>query len=223
MELELKNILFFLTQGWEFNVRDFHINIGYGTVFLIVFIIYISNKNIKIYGENLDTGNFRYKICVFVSLIFLMLSLVIHEFSHSLVAYLFGIKTVAAGLSFWGTYVETVDKTKGVHKLAPILISFAGPLVNILIGNLALRLSSMISGEFSLSTTFFISETNLGFGIFNLLPIGAMTDGGQMLWYILHIFVSEKVALITLLLVTMSSFFFLYLLISSRKGVKDER
>lgn len=115
---------------------------------------------------------------VFVA-IGIVFSVVLHEFSHAMVASAFGIKIVGAGISWWGAYVEPrTDIT--VLPVPELFISLAGPLANAILGGLAAYVVFCRKESLFENTVQYFALINLQLAILNMLPIGGL-DGAKVL------------------------------------------
>lgn len=120
-----------------------------------------------------------------------MLSIIfIHEFSHIIVAILYGLKVVEIELLPIGGTAK-IENMQGLFPEQEILISLAGPAVNFMIVFMirSLNFNTKIDG----SLLHFFSCGNLMLGIFNLIPALPL-DGGRILRGILHYFIGYKKA-----------------------------
>ena len=106
-------------------------------------------------------------------------SIVLHELGHALMARRYGIETADITLYLFGgvARLERMPRSAGPE----LLIALAGPAVNFAIVAVLLGLIE-IGSAFEIPTTFLlvVLSTNLGLGLFNLLPIFPM-DGGRVL------------------------------------------
>jgi len=91
-------------------------------------------------------------------------ALILHECGHLAVALLCGVKVRTVGICITGLYT----KRESGPRLANLLISFSGPLVNLL---LAAALQSGLPA---------FARVNLIIGIFNLLPL-PHSDGSRII------------------------------------------
>ena len=110
----------------------------------------------------------------------ILLSILIHEISHSLVAQKYGLGVSEIELYLFGG-VSKIEEEPKTPK-SEIIIAIVGPLSSLLIGGsmflvlfLPLHLNTIIS-----ITLFYSGISNIGLGIFNLLPAFPI-DGGRVL------------------------------------------
>ncbi len=105
-------------------------------------------------------------------------SLLVHEFSHALVARRFGVGTEHIDLWALGGLAR-LDR-EPPRPLADAAIAAAGPLSNGILGALFLGIEWQIDGRWSGSSVLtWLGIVNVGLFVFNLLP-GAPLDGGRI-------------------------------------------
>ncbi len=125
----------------------------------------------------------------------LLLSVVLHELGHALVARRFGIATREIVLYPIGGIARLDSMPSGQ---AELLIAAAGPLVNLVLGLLlvlgiaAAGVPWSLSGELS-ATLPWTATANFALFVFNLLPAFPM-DGGRILRAFLSLIVGEEKA-----------------------------
>lgn len=104
-----------------------------------------------------------------------------HELGHALVGRAFGLVPEIHLAAFMGVTRWTGGRPPGTWK--SILISVAGPLVNLFSGGLIFGASRLLPAEPSRLVAYAIEVglwLNLGLGIFNLLPVLPL-DGGKVM------------------------------------------
>ncbi len=113
-------------------------------------------------------------------LLVVFVSVLLHELGHALVARKFGVSpsiTLCAmgGLTSWQSHPELTP-------LRHLLISLAGPAAGFLFGGIVFLVGPRVldSEGFLASVYFDLLWVNVGWGIFNLLPMLPL-DGGQVL------------------------------------------
>lgn len=127
-----------------------------------------------------DDGIWRYILAGLAITFFTILAVVIHEFSHGLVASLFNVKIVGAGMSWWGAYVQpSEDEFSRAAPAVVAMIALAGPLSNIVLGLLAAIPVYLLRESLFENTVQYFSYINLRLAIWNLLPIFVL-DGGRV-------------------------------------------
>ena len=111
--------------------------------------------------------------------IYFLISILIHELSHILMAKIFKINLKNLRVSIFGASLE-IEKNNKNNRMIKILMYLAGPFSNFIIAILVHYLK--IENEEKLK----IIYTNFSLCVFNLLPIIPM-DGGNILKEILRI------------------------------------
>jgi hypothetical protein len=109
------------------------------------------------------------------------LSLGFHELGHILVIQAMGVKW-EFGFSYMGAWTRTPLKTReAIGHFGNSLIHLAGPLFSFLLSVIAIAV--YLIGDRSIHSFFWIRLANFSvlLAITNLLPIGAMSDGGKFL------------------------------------------
>ena len=137
---------------------------GFESIFLLIYVFMI--------GQNLPG---EYLITLFVVFI---LTILLHELGHALVALAQGMMGVSITLSALGGYCSYSGDR---HPYREFLISLTGPVTNLLIAWMChIILSNATIGDPLLR--FFVEQMgwwNLVLGILNLIPIYPL-DGGQV-------------------------------------------
>jgi len=112
----------------------------------------------------------------------LLLSIVLHEFSHSLVARRYGLPIRGISLFIFGGIAEMEDEPPSPK--AEFMMAVAGPLASFIIAGTFyqfLKLASEQSWPEWLGAVFFyLAYLNLVLGVFNLIPAYPL-DGGRVL------------------------------------------
>ena len=110
----------------------------------------------------------------------ILFSILIHELSHSLVAQRFGLNVTEIELYLFGG-VSKIEEEPRTPK-SEVLIAIVGPLSSLLIGGFMLLMFILPISlpAFLLVTLFYSGISNIGLGIFNLLPAFPI-DGGRIL------------------------------------------
>ena len=113
--------------------------------------------------------------------ILILLSILIHELSHSLMALRYGLKVSEIELYLFGGVSKMEEEPKTPK--SELLISIIGPISSFVFGASFLVLFFLTPiplPAWLLVTLFYSGITNIGLGIFNLLPAFPM-DGGRVL------------------------------------------
>ncbi|OPL19647.1 MAG: hypothetical protein AVO35_09995 [Candidatus Aegiribacteria sp. MLS_C] len=111
----------------------------------------------------------------------LLLSIVVHEFSHSIVARRFGLPIGGITLFIFGGIAHMESQPRGPR--AEAMMALAGPLSSILLGGAFLGLHYIIGGNAPLQlrgVIRYLALINLVLAGFNLIPAFPM-DGGRVL------------------------------------------
>lgn len=116
--------------------------------------------------------------------LFLLFSILVHELSHSLVAQKYGLKVSEIELYLFGG-VSKIEEEPKTPK-SEIVISIVGPLSSLLMGFgfLLFVYLPIILHPILAVTLFYSGISNIGLGIFNLIPAFPI-DGGRILRAIL--------------------------------------
>jgi len=127
---------------------------------------------------------------IFVGLIngsIILLSILIHELAHSLVAQKYGLNVTEIELYLFGG-VSKIEEEPATPK-SEMIISVVGPLSSLIIGALFLLILFLVPvglPAIIFVTLLYSGISNIGLGIFNLLPAFPI-DGGRILraflWY----------------------------------------
>jgi Zn-dependent protease len=126
----------------------------------------------------LNLGAWRYVVALAFAVL-LYLSVLIHELSHTVVALRFGLPVRRITLYLLGGVSEIEKPAPTPAKEASI--AFAGPLVSLLLGAIALVASRSLDRHTVAGLlAYALMLSNFGVGIFNLLP-GLPLDGGRVL------------------------------------------
>jgi membrane-associated protease RseP (regulator of RpoE activity) len=140
-----------------------------------------------------------------ISVVFIM---IVHEFSHGVIARAHRVKIRSTGFAFLGAiipivpgaFVEIDEKHLAKKsRFAQLSVFAAGPFANIAFGLLfwAVFLGMQYLGwtsitfKWLLGLVFWLFALNLGVGLFNLVPLGPI-DGGRMLHTTLGHFVHHR-------------------------------
>ena len=111
--------------------------------------------------------------------LFLILSVLVHELAHALVARAFGARVDHIALTLWGGHTQY--RAERMPAIGSVLVSLAGPASNAALAGIThvLELASWSTGPV---TTALVVATrlNLALAVFNLLP-GLPMDGGRTL------------------------------------------
>jgi len=168
-----------------FSLLGFDVKIDLSWIILFMLISWTLSKGLfPFYYGDLATSTYWYMGVA--SALGLFLSIIIHEFSHSLVARQFGIPMQGITLFIFGGVAEMKDEPPSAK--AEFFMAIAGPLSSIAIGaaiyglfqtNAVSALSLPVRGVFM-----YLAGINIILAVFNLFPAFPL-DGGRVLRSIL--------------------------------------
>jgi len=111
--------------------------------------------------------------------LFLILSVLVHELSHALVARAFGAKVDHIALTLWGGHTQY--RAENMPALGSVLVSLAGPASNGLLAAATTGVGAAAGPDSALAVAAsFATWLNVVLALFNLLP-GLPMDGGRAL------------------------------------------
>ena len=157
----------------------FDIPVYVDMTFLILLLLFVNNG-----------GSFSFGL---MQALVLGLSIVAHEFGHSLTGRAFGCETRDINLSIIGGCASmTSMPRKGWQEF---LVASAGPLVSFVLCGLAFLIldTLRIENRFLAYTLGYLYYLNLALGCFNLLP-GFPMDGGRIFRSVMTVFMSRTKA-----------------------------
>ena len=145
--------------------------------------------------QGFDAGGLYGVVNALVFLVFLLVSIVLHEIGHAAAGLLFGLRPVEIALQFFGGYTRYAEPPR--NPLEEAVVSLAGPLVNLALAAL-LYVALAHGGGTALSAPTArlldnLRYANLILGIFNLLPAFPL-DGGSFTRAILSLWLSRALA-----------------------------
>lgn len=109
----------------------------------------------------------------------LIVSVLVHEICHALVARAFGGRVEHIALTFTGGHTQY--RAEKVGALGSLLVSLAGPASNLVLAGLAWALAGLpAAGSASAQVLSITATLNVALAMFNLLP-GLPMDGGRAL------------------------------------------
>ncbi|WP_394216352.1 M50 family metallopeptidase [Brachybacterium vulturis] len=111
--------------------------------------------------------------------LFMIVSVLVHEAAHALVARAFGASVDHIALTLWGGHTQY--RSRQMSALGSLLVSLSGPAANLLLAGLCFAVGQQADPGTSLAVFFSVSSwLNLVLAVFNLLP-GLPMDGGRAL------------------------------------------
>jgi Zn-dependent protease len=152
------------------------IRISGATLVMVVVIALLVAPGFRVIPGVGATGTLVLSLAVALSLV---VSIALHEIGHALTARASGASVDHIALTLWGGH--TTYRARRVGALPSVLISLAGPVVNLVLAiaaGLGERLVPPFTGSSHLLTM--ISSLNWALAVFNLLP-GLPMDGGRAL------------------------------------------
>lgn len=154
---------------------------------LIVLVLVVASLSAEVFPHmvpGLATGAY-WAMGVAGAIIF-FLSIVVHEFSHAMVARRFGMKMRGITLFVFGGVAEMEDEPPNAR--AELLMSAAGPATSVVIGILFFVADALATyghaSKMITSVLLYIGSTNIILAIFNMIPAFPL-DGGRVLRSIL--------------------------------------
>lgn len=162
-----------------FSLLGFDVKIDMSWIILFLLISWTLSKGLfPFYYSNLPNSTYWYM--GLASAVGLFLSIILHEFSHSLVARQFGIPMQGITLFIFGGVAEMSDEPPSPK--AEFFMAIAGPLSSIAIGgiiygffqmDLVNALSLPVRGVF-----LYLAGINIILAVFNLFPAFPLDGGG---------------------------------------------
>ena len=131
-----------------------------------------------------ELSQMNHWLVAIISAILLFVSVLLHEFSHSLVARLKGIHVHSITLFFFGGVADI--ESESMKPLDEFLMAIAGPLFSFLLAGIFAITYQLTEANLIINAiSFYLFQLNLVLGIFNLVP-GYPLDGGRAFRAILH-------------------------------------
>lgn len=110
--------------------------------------------------------------------VFMIVSVLLHEIGHAVLARAFGARVEQIALTLWGGHTQYTGRSIG--PLPSALIAVAGPVVNGLLALAAFAGVEAVGGQGAAGAfLFYAAVLNVGLAVFNLLP-GLPMDGGRV-------------------------------------------
>lgn len=111
--------------------------------------------------------------------LFMILSVLVHEVAHALVARSFGATVDHIALTLWGGHTQY--RTREMSAFGSILVSLSGPAANLVLAGLSVAGAQLTESGTAAAVFLSVSSwLNLVLAVFNLLP-GLPMDGGRAL------------------------------------------
>lgn len=122
----------------------------------------------------------EYVIASIFSMILIVLSILVHEIGHAVVAGAYGFNMTSAGVTGAYAYVSNEFSMSAIEPHKEFLIALAGPASNFLLALFGVPFIYLIGHSLSKSALRYFSIVNIRLGRMNLWPI-AILDGGWIL------------------------------------------
>ncbi|WP_152352930.1 M50 family metallopeptidase [Brachybacterium subflavum] len=151
------------------------IRISGATLVMVAVITLLVAPGFRIFPGMTSAAVLLLSLAVGVSLV---VSVALHEIGHALVARASGAHVDYIALTLWGGH--TTYRARRVGSLPSVLISLAGPAVNLVIAVAAALAERAAPGAGSSHLLTMISSLNWALAVFNVLP-GLPMDGGRAL------------------------------------------
>jgi Zn-dependent protease len=121
-------------------------------------------------------------------------AITVHELGHALAFRRFGLES---SIRFWSLGGLAIPNDQAAAAVLPdrqwLVVSLAGPAVGLVLGTIGLALQGVVAGQAHevRSAVGIWTFVNLGWGIFNLLPITGL-DGGSAVAHLLMLALGER-------------------------------
>ncbi|MHA1148076.1 MAG: site-2 protease family protein [Promethearchaeota archaeon] len=164
-------------------IRNIDIKLNISTL-LIVGLVAFYSASLYLDLESTEVSLLELFIVGIINGIILLVSILLHELMHSIMAQKYGLKVREIELNLFGG-VSKIEEEPRTAK-SEFIISGVGPLTSLILGGIALLISllPLPLPKFIIFTLFYSGFTNIILGIFNLIPAFPM-DGGRVLRSIL--------------------------------------
>lgn len=173
--------------GWTlFTFRGVAVNLHASLLFLIFYVVLAAAVQFPYVIESSDVDPARISgsalLWAIIFALTLLVSIFLHEFGHVLVAQAYGYKTRQITLMMLGgvSQMEKIPETPAIE----LKVAAIGPLVSISLAFFLFAIRAATNSANIALFCFWVGQTNLILGIFNLLP-AFPTDGGRILRSIL--------------------------------------
>jgi Zn-dependent protease len=159
------------------NISVFGVPTYLSPLMVIIAIIFTLDGYLYINRMYKDSKR-RIAIAAIIVAILVIFSVILHEFAHAIVAKMFGIKIVGAGISWWGAYVEPQGDLKDYPPMAGALISLAGPVTNAILASIAALFVYLWPETLVENTVQYLALINFRLAIYNMLPVAGLDGAG---------------------------------------------
>jgi len=163
---------------FQFSLFGVPVSVHWTTIFLFIIFFGDAFLYLKSKLKGRSTGSY---VCASVfAMIFIMLSIVVHEASHALTANAFGFKMTSAGVTGLYAYVSNGYSLESIPPYQEFLIAFAGPASNFALAILSVPFIYVIGKSLPEYIARYFAVMNIRLARINLWPI-AILDGGLIL------------------------------------------
>ena len=159
-------------------------------VILGIFIWFDARNYIK--REMPRSQKNRRRLATLFATIGILIAILLHEIAHALVGIAFGIKVSSLGLSPIGGFTIFETPMAEINPLCEIAICAAGPLMNLLIGAIALIPVKLFDESLTENAIQYQAYLNIKLAVWNLIPF-AILDGGRMMDGVLRYFLGNSI------------------------------
>ncbi len=160
-------------------IAGIRININYTWLIVLVLLTFsLAVGWFPFAAPGLSTG--AYYLLGFIAAILLFVSVLLHEFAHSIVARARGLPVSSISLFIFGgvSNIEQEPRSPGVE----FQMAIVGPVTSLILGGISWLLAQAVGGASRPVTAvlLYLAVANVLLGLFNLIP-GFPLDGGRVL------------------------------------------
>lgn len=148
--------------------------------FIVLLLIIYLNAFISIKKQGKFSSKSSLALVSIVSVIFVIVSILIHEIAHGAVGHLLGKDIVEVGLTGWGGYIFFSVPLNNVEPWEQIVICLAGPMSNYLLAGIAAFFVYLFPESLGKNVIQYFFKRSIWLAHVNLYPI-VNFDGGQIL------------------------------------------
>jgi len=163
---------------FQFLLFGIPVSVHWTTIFLFLIIFCDSFLYLRMNLKGKSTRG--YIIAGIFSVVLIILSVLVHETGHAVVAGSYGFKMTSAGINGAFAYVSNGFSMNTIEPYKEFLIALAGPASNFLLALLGVPFIYLLGRSLPESTIRYFSIVNIRLGRINLWPV-ALLDGGRIL------------------------------------------
>jgi Zn-dependent protease len=168
------------------------VNISFWTLIAIAIFWVESTIYVKRYQKG--EKEFNYSKAGVLLAVLVIISVIVHEMGHAIVATWFGNRVLEAKITWWGGFVRPSQEFLSISPLGQIAIALAGPATNILFALISAYVVSKMGESLFENSVQYFAYVNIRFAKYNLIPFLLLLDGGKALrGFLTLIGVSEKI------------------------------